>query len=696
MGAAGRYNRWWKEGVRMNSESSRRNFLAAGLALPAAGLAKPTAAPLPAQASAQKAPEKVKLTYRTLGKTGLKVTSLSYGCMTASDPSVIERAADMGIIHFDSARSYQSGNNERMVGAALKGKRKQVILSSKSERKTGKEALAELDTSLREMGTDYLDIWYLHNKSAPAEVTDDLLEAQRSAKKAGKIRFAGVSTHYNMDQMLAYLAKLGQTDVVLTTYNFSMKNVAMDDQPARVADMTAAIQAARKGGGANFSVGARQSWYPSVNSFRDHALYHLVFKVPKQYTLVSVGKLDRQWTEQDLACSEWSSGVPLAVAGFNYGAFTRKDVTDPELPGFAIEGYAASEVPDYLKGVEGGASGVMTPARLIGQTLAETENAMRIYNAWFGKSAFSRIAITQQPEFNFGQSWPTLVYLPLSAYLDSTQRWQLMGLQSRFTEFIDEVTPHEVSHQWWGHMVGWSTFHDQWLSEGFATFSAGLYLQLTEKSPDKCLKYWESARQRILEKNAFGRRANDAGPVWMGLRLASMKNANGYSHVVYRKGAYVLHMLRQLMYDSKLGDKPFIDMMHDFVAHHMNGNASTESFQRVVEQHMSPLMDVAGNRKMDWFFSEWVYGTAVPRYKFDYTVTPAEDGKWLLKGRLTQSEVPANFVMQVPIYLDFGGQVVQLGRVKMAGNTTVDSLNVTLPKQPKRVLINYWHDVLEQ
>jgi predicted aldo/keto reductase-like oxidoreductase len=230
----------------MSSESSRRNFLAAGLALPAAGLAKPTAAPLPAQASAQGAPQKVKLTYRTLGKTGLKVTPLSFGCMTASDASVIERAADIGIIHFDTARGYQSGNNERMLGAALKGKRQQVILSSKSERGTGKEALAELDTSLKELGTDHLDIWYLHNKSAPAEVTDDLLEAQRSAKKAGKIRFAGVSTHYNMDQMLAHLVKLGQTDVVLTTYSFAMKNVAMDNQPARVADMTAAIQTARK------------------------------------------------------------------------------------------------------------------------------------------------------------------------------------------------------------------------------------------------------------------------------------------------------------------------------------------------------------------------------------------------------------------------------------------------------------------
>jgi predicted aldo/keto reductase-like oxidoreductase len=225
----------------MNSQSSRRNFLAAGLALPAA-------ARLPEQAAAQGASPKVKLTYRTLGKTGLKVTSLSFGCMTVSDQSVVERAADIGILHFDTARGYQSGNNERMVGAALKGRRKQLIVSSKSIGKTRQAVLDDLDTSLRELGTDYLDIWYLHNKSTPAEVTDDLLEAQRIAKKAGKIRFAGVSTHYNMDQMLAHLARLGQTDVVLTTYNFAMKNVAMDGQPARGANMTAAIETARKAG----------------------------------------------------------------------------------------------------------------------------------------------------------------------------------------------------------------------------------------------------------------------------------------------------------------------------------------------------------------------------------------------------------------------------------------------------------------
>jgi predicted aldo/keto reductase-like oxidoreductase len=220
--------------------SSRRSFLAAGLALPAAGMGAP-------QAPAKEA----KLTWRTLGKTGLKVTSLSFGCMTTSDASVIQRAADLGIVHFDTARSYQSGNNERMVGAALKSRRKQVIISTKTRATTKSEALSELDTSLKELGTDYLDIWYLHQRNDPADVTDELLEVQRAAKQAGKIRFAGVSTHFNMDQILPFLAKKGQTDVALTTYNFAMRSVAEANNAkmdAPKSDMTAAIRAARKTG----------------------------------------------------------------------------------------------------------------------------------------------------------------------------------------------------------------------------------------------------------------------------------------------------------------------------------------------------------------------------------------------------------------------------------------------------------------
>jgi predicted aldo/keto reductase-like oxidoreductase len=234
----------------MKPDLSRRDFLTAGLVVPAAGLRVTNNRPLPPVGSQAK-PEPVKLIYRTLGKTGLKVTSLAFGCMTTADPSVITRAADVGINHFDTARAYQNGNNERMVGAALKDVRKKVIIASKSGAQTKAQLLADLDTSLRELGTDYLDIWYLHMKNEPEQVNADLLEAQREAKQSGKIRFAGVSTHFNMDRMLAYLAKSGQIDVVLTTYNFAMRSVAaaMNTNPdAPKTDMTEAIRSARKAG----------------------------------------------------------------------------------------------------------------------------------------------------------------------------------------------------------------------------------------------------------------------------------------------------------------------------------------------------------------------------------------------------------------------------------------------------------------
>jgi uncharacterized protein len=210
----------------MESSSSRRRFLAAGLALPAAGMAittddKRSPAVSPASpAFVKDAPPK--LTYRTLGKTGLKPTAVGFGCMVTSDPSVIERAADVGITLFDTARGYQGGNNERMVGAALKAKRKSIILSSKTPAPNKEEALKDLDTSLRELGTDHLDIWYLHAKSKPGDVTDGLMEAQNIAKQQGKIRFAGISTHSGQPELIPAVIATKHFDVILTAYNFTL------------------------------------------------------------------------------------------------------------------------------------------------------------------------------------------------------------------------------------------------------------------------------------------------------------------------------------------------------------------------------------------------------------------------------------------------------------------------------------------
>ena len=307
------------------------------------------------------------------------------------------------------------------------------------------------------------------------------------------------------------------------------------------------------------------------------------------------------------------------------------------------------------------------------QALVDAQNSMRIFTHWFGPAPYGRVAITQQPQFNFGQSWPTLVYLPVSAFLDSTQRWMLLGGNAyRFAEFIQEVTPHEVAHQWWGHMVGWSSYHDQWLSEGFADFSAGLFLQLTEKKQDKYLKYWERARETILQKNTFGRSPNDAGPIWMGERLNTFRNHSAYSRLIYPKGGYVFHMLRSLMFDAKTGDKDFIEMMHDFVKTHLYQPAALETLVEVVNKHMKPSLDLEGSGRSDWFFRQWVMGTDIPRYRLDYSVK-AEDGKFALTGTLTQSDVSENFRMRVPLYAEFDGNLVRLGSLGAIGSTTAKS-----------------------
>lgn len=203
------------------SASSRRNFLTAGLALPAAGMAaikNPEAgiAPLATAASARE------FKYKTLGRTGMKVTTVAFGTMVTSDQSVIEKAIDLGINYFDTAVGYQGGNCERMVGAAIKGKRDKLFLSTKSPREDKDSALADLETSLKRLGTDYVDIWYIHGKSRAEQLTAERLEAQEIAKKKGMIRFTGVSIHNGFDNIIPAAVKNGKIDVILTSYNFTM------------------------------------------------------------------------------------------------------------------------------------------------------------------------------------------------------------------------------------------------------------------------------------------------------------------------------------------------------------------------------------------------------------------------------------------------------------------------------------------
>jgi hypothetical protein len=448
-------------------------------------------------------------------------------------------------------------------------------------------------------------------------------------------------------------------------------------------------------GEGSFYVRARTSWYPNLNGFGEHAMYDLTYKVPRRYTVISVGKLQGESVEQDYSVSHWITPAPVAVAGFNYGDYKKIELAD-NITGYKISGYYLTDLPDNLRRYSALQS--LAPQSMTRFALDQTRAQLQLCTYYFGKSPYDEIYITEQPDFAFGQSWPNLVFLPISAYTDSTQRWMLFGnIDAKFTGFVQEVTPHEVSHQWWGHAVGWASYHDQWLSEGFAEFSAGLFLQQAVGGDwqKDYIEFWERLRKRILEKNNYAISPNDSGPLWMGSRLISPRTESAYQNVTYAKGAYVLEMLRSIMYSPQDQDKAFIAMMHDFVESHRDMPASTESFKAIVEKHMSKGMDLAGNGKLDWFFDEWVYGTQVARYHFEYQLLPAEGGKVKLHMTLTQSEVDDHFAMLVPVFVDFGKGMVRIGQLAIAGNST-RSTDVLLPAQPKKVALNAYKDILER
>jgi hypothetical protein len=448
-------------------------------------------------------------------------------------------------------------------------------------------------------------------------------------------------------------------------------------------------------GEGSFYVEARSSWYPNLNGFGERAMYDLTYKVPRRYTVISVGKLQGESVEQDYAVSHWITSKPVAVAGFNYGDYKKIEIPDT-ITGYKIFGYYLTELPDNLR--QYSILQTMDPLSATKYVLDQTRAQLQLCTFYFGKSPYDEIDITEQPDFAFGQSWPNLVYLPISAYTDSTQRWMMFGnIDSKFTGFVQEVTPHEVAHQWWGHSVGWASYHDQWLSEGFAEFSAGLFLQqaMAGNWQKDYIEFWNRLRDRILQKNNFSIAPNDAGPLWMGTRLISPRSENAYQDVTYAKGAYVLQMLRSIMWTPEDHDKAFIAMMHDFVDSYRDRPASTESFKLIAEKHLPKAMDIAGNGKLDWFFDEWVYGTEVPKYHFEYQLIPDDAGKVKLHMTLTQSEVDEHFVMFVPVFVDFGKGMVRIGQVGVAGNST-RSLDVLLPSKPKSVALNTYKDVLER
>jgi hypothetical protein len=475
-------------------------------------------------------------------------------------------------------------------------------------------------------------------------------------------------------------------------------------------------------GDGNYFVNARSSWYPNLGAFTSVAPFDLTYRMPKAFQVVSVGEPVSDTVQADQRVAVFKTAQPIRVAGFNYGKFKKVSKSDKE-SGVTIDVYTNTGTPDIIREINlalesarddattsamndpypGGSGGYVGPSfvKLDTDGLAEAAIADAFYTARVGKLYFGsvpsqRVAIAQQSQWSFGQSWPQLIYMPYIAVLSSTTRAQ-MGMMDA-ASFVDQVGSHEFAHQWWGHTVSPATYHDAWLSEGFADFTAAL-VSLYTGGPRKYNAIWEQRRKSIVERprGAFVD-SDKVGPLTTGFRLTTWRNQSAYPAMVYSKGAYVLHMLRTMMLDfkSQPPDKPFMEAMTDFTTAYAGKNATTEDFKHALERHMVPTLNATGDGKLDWFFDQWVYGTDIPRLKSALKAETGSAGKVRISGSITQSEVGENFKVLVPIYAELDkGVLARVGTIPMIGNSTRQvTFEVSLPKPPRAVTINALHDVL--
>jgi hypothetical protein len=456
-------------------------------------------------------------------------------------------------------------------------------------------------------------------------------------------------------------------------------------------------------------VGSRGSWYPNRGIYW-RASYDLSFRYPERLTLVATGRRVEEGVANGWKHSRWVSDGPSLVAGFNLGPY---DSRRRKVGKVSIEVYATREaeaalqalyrqahppfiiVPPVRPEARGEVRVVpqfspppLDPSALLAQVLDRAAENVRYFSELFGPFPYPRLALAQLPG-DFGQGWPELVYLPTLSFITVQQRREL-GRQHAQEEDMGEglFVSHEIAHQWWGNEVGWKSYHDQWLSEGFASYAAALALARERDGEKKFRDIFRRYKQDLLSKTPDGQTVESGGPIWLGERLTSSLNPSGYNNIVYKKSCWVIHMLRKLMADPETGsDDRFFTLLRAFVKTYDGQNPSTEDFLKETDRFMTPQMDLDGNHRLDWFFEDWVYGTGIPVYKLQYKVRRLASNLYTVEGRIEQDGVPDNFEMLVPVVAVRGRD-----RRNLLGHVAVSSsggrFHFTTRFKPSRVEID--------
>jgi hypothetical protein len=188
----------------------------------------------------------------------------------------------------------------------------------------------------------------------------------------------------------------------------------------------------------------------------------------------------------------------------------------------------------------------------------------------------------------------------------------------------------------------------------------------------------------MVEKDSSEFAPAEIGSLDLGFRLDSSRAPEGFDLLVYGKGSWVFHMLREMLREpsAKNPDTRFIALLHTLQTKYAYRALSTDDLQREIEAVMTPSMGIESRRSMDWFFADWVRGTGIPHYHIEYSSKRSEKG-YVIKGKLLQRGVASSFVAPVPIYSSNGGY---LGRVIASGTETAFHFNST--REPGKLLID--------
>ena len=415
-----------------------------------------------------------------------------------------------------------------------------------------------------------------------------------------------------------------------------------------------------------FYVKDPQTWFPRYARANPRyadwvaADMDLTFHTPKKYHFASVGRLVDSHVDGNVQTTHWVTERPAAEVCFNMGDFDELNITDPRIPPVTVQ----MNTEAHRAFDEFAIKGQANADRDVGGDVA---NSLAFFSQVFGPPLFQRYYATEIPFF-YGQAFPGLMYLSMATFQSVEQN----GSEEAFRA-------HEMAHQWWGIGVEPAGYRDTWLSEGFAEFSGLWYMQSVLKDNDKFFKQLRDRRRDILA------RRDAAPPIALGWRVARVGNDGDYSLIIYGKGAWVLHMLRNLMLDlHTMKDDAFTATMQDFYRQYRGRSASTADFQKVVEQHIG--------LGMDWFFKEWVDGSAIPTYTFSWHAEPSQNGQYLLHIRVRQEHVPDDFLMPVPLRIDFADSTQAFVRVNVKGTGAEGTLH--LPGEPVRVELNPFESVL--